>query len=259
MKKIVPYQKIFPYLLKGKANPDTLIVNEDMGTLKKEQIEVIHNFIIHSPAISDRRMVLLLRLDLATIEFQNSLLKDLEDSGADFIMSADDLSLILPTIKSRCEVEKVQKLSVQEMKQYALEHDYPFTFDLYAYSGGYKEFYEGLMNSDPNVIEPITDAFKVLVTSKNPDALFKAFGLCPETAKNILDTNKSLMPLILNYFDTYAMTFLGLYPESRLTININTGKALATAVQHFKTRPNPGKGELFTFVREITGSFTLTL
>ncbi len=253
MKKIIPFYNIHPFVLRSKNDPDVLIVNEEMGVLKKEMIELIHEFIIHSPVQSSRRMVLLLSLDRATVEFQNSLLKDLEDSDADFIMSADDLSRVLSTVKSRCSVETSHKVSYEDLMEYAKKRDYPFSFDLFAYSGGFIEAYEGLMNEDPEVLEALPTAFRTFLTSGNPDALFKAFGLCPEGQKSLIEKNRGLMPLVLSFFDVYALAMMGFYPQSEVNVNVETGSRLAMAVQSFKARllSNPGKGDLFTFVREI--------
>ncbi|WP_244834319.1 DNA polymerase III subunit delta' [Clostridium sp. BJN0001] len=72
------------------------------------------------PYEGDRKVIILYKCELMTVEAQNALLKTIEEPpyGIFLILLTDSLESILDTIKSRCEIYKLTPLSKSDIQEY---------------------------------------------------------------------------------------------------------------------------------------------
>ncbi len=86
-------------------DPDFHIVNSEEN-IKIEQVRLLLSDIVFAPTQATQSIWVITHLDLASVPAQNALLKILEEppAYAQILLTAQDLSRILPTIQSRCEV-----------------------------------------------------------------------------------------------------------------------------------------------------------
>lgn len=92
-------------------------------------IDDIRNIIIEvnkKPFEGDKKVIIIYEADKMTIDAQNAFLKTVEEppKGVTLIMLCENLELILDTIKSRCQIHKLKRLNVEEMKAFILR-EYP--------------------------------------------------------------------------------------------------------------------------------------
>lgn len=89
-----------------RRHPDVLLVEPDQGKIKIDQIRDLQRDLALSPYMGSWRICVIRDLHLATTEASNALLKTLEEPPARVILllTANDASLLLPTIVSRCQV-----------------------------------------------------------------------------------------------------------------------------------------------------------
>lgn len=106
------------------AHPDVMIVEAERigGTLKIDQIRDMQRVLSLRPYEARNRVAILRRFHEANPAAQNALLKTLEEppNNVKLLLTADDASLLLPTIRSRCQPIPLKPLRIQEM-QTALE------------------------------------------------------------------------------------------------------------------------------------------
>ncbi|WP_315116798.1 DNA polymerase III subunit delta' [uncultured Clostridium sp.] len=92
-------------------------------------VEEIRNIIEETntkPYEGDKKVIIIYNSELMTIQAQNAFLKTLEEPprGVFIIMLCEEAENVLDTIKSRCQVYKLNHLSNDEMKQF-LTSKYP--------------------------------------------------------------------------------------------------------------------------------------
>lgn len=92
----------------------------------KEVTEKIIEEINKKPYEGDRKVIIIYQADKMTVDAQNAFLKTIEEppKGVFIILLCENLELILETIKSRCQIHKLQRLSIEEMNLY-LNKKYP--------------------------------------------------------------------------------------------------------------------------------------
>jgi DNA polymerase-3 subunit delta' len=85
-------------------HPDVIVITPEKDKIKISQIREIYTMISSSPHEAAQRMVLVVDAHTMNQEAGNALLKILEEppAGTFFILTAQDLSGLLPTIISRC-------------------------------------------------------------------------------------------------------------------------------------------------------------
>jgi len=85
-------------------HPDVIVITPEKDKIKISQIRGIYTVISSTPHEADQRMVLVVDAHTMNPEAGNALLKILEEppTGTFFILTAQDLTGLLPTIISRC-------------------------------------------------------------------------------------------------------------------------------------------------------------
>lgn len=100
------------------SNPDLFIIDENSG-YKVETVRLINKFLQQLPYNHQNKVVLIKDAHLLEPVAQNALLKNLEEPGENnyFILTTQNISLILPTIISRCNIiqDKFQKAQLSNV------------------------------------------------------------------------------------------------------------------------------------------------
>lgn len=92
----------------------------------KEVVENIIDEVNKRPYEGDKKVIIIYEAHKMTTEAQNSFLKTIEEppQGVFIFLLTETLEGILDTIKSRCQIHKLQRLSYEEMKKF-LAHRFP--------------------------------------------------------------------------------------------------------------------------------------
>lgn len=111
----------------AKSHPDILSVDHEQGKkiISISQIRELGLAISSRPNEAKFRMVLILNADLMNIQAQNALLKMLEEPPEKtfFILVANKISFLLPTISSRCRKLRFKPLTDKIIEQ-CLVHEF---------------------------------------------------------------------------------------------------------------------------------------
>ncbi len=103
------------------VHPRIYIIDVIDSTIKKEQIELLEQEFSKSGLEEGIRIFIINNIDKATLSAANSLLKFLEEikDNTYGILLTDNLSSVLGTIKSRCQIVSFAKISMDDMiKEY---------------------------------------------------------------------------------------------------------------------------------------------
>lgn len=104
-------------------HPDFYEIKPENKTIKIEQIRNIQQEISQKPVTSNRKVYVIIDSDAMTKEAQNCLLKTLEEPPeyATIILITSNEAKLLNTIKSRCMKVSFEPISIEQIKQYAME------------------------------------------------------------------------------------------------------------------------------------------
>ncbi len=111
-------QIFFKYILnddnvKTIDHPDIFVLNPINNVIKKEQIMDLKNFLDNTSQVSGKKIYVINNAELLNASSANSLLKILEEPENNiyaFLLSSN-ISNILPTIKSRCQIQFISTQS----------------------------------------------------------------------------------------------------------------------------------------------------
>lgn len=100
-------------------HPDFFSLSPDGNSIKIEQIRQLQSEISLSPYLADKRIVIIDKAELMTVQSANSLLKTLEEPQGNvvFILLAHNRQSLLDTILSRCQVFTFRPLKVSALAQ----------------------------------------------------------------------------------------------------------------------------------------------
>lgn len=120
-------------------HPDFMIIDADDGkSIKIGQVRLLQEKIAEKPIISDHKIYIINNSDLMTVEAQNCLLKTLEEPPeyATIILVLSNENKMLNTIKSRCTKIVFQKLTNENLKEYANLHSIALNTNLLSACNG---------------------------------------------------------------------------------------------------------------------------
>ena len=120
-------------------HPDFMIIDADDGkSIKIGQVRLLQEKIAEKPIISDHKVYIINNSDLMTVEAQNCLLKTLEEPPeyATIILVLSNENKMLNTIKSRCTKIVFQKLTNENLKEYANLHSIALNTNLLSTCNG---------------------------------------------------------------------------------------------------------------------------
>ncbi|MBP1743522.1 MAG: polymerase subunit delta [Firmicutes bacterium] len=173
--KILGKEKDMPY-------PDIVYFRLE-GSKKSIGVEEVRSIIAETnkkPFEGDKKVMIIHEMDKMTEAAQNTLLKTIEEppQGVYILILCENIESVLDTIKSRCEIYKLNRLGKEEMKSF-LDARYP------GMSGEEKEaiaaFSDGIpgrsekYKEDPSFVEIRDTALEILLSlkDKKPDELLK--------------------------------------------------------------------------------------
>ena len=98
--------------LQAESNPDLLIVKQEEGaqSIKIDDLRRVLEKCEKSPVVSRHQVLYIPHCEKMTVQCANALLKTLEEPKANLqiILHTEKLNLLLPTIKSRCQIEVIK-------------------------------------------------------------------------------------------------------------------------------------------------------
>ncbi len=169
------------------AYPDFIVVDGDKSSIKKQDIENIQEeFNKTSFEENGKKIYILNAFENATIGASNSLLKFLEEPVDDVIaiITTHNISKILPTIISRCQVIRLKEISKHELYESLLEkYDQETSFILANLFPNIEEIDEYLKEDSNNlhaIIDFVFETLECLVYKKDVH-----FYLMTDVYKNI--------------------------------------------------------------------------
>ncbi|MFB0972810.1 MAG: DNA polymerase III subunit delta' C-terminal domain-containing protein [Neofamilia sp.] len=106
------------------SNPDYLFITSDNGTIKKEQISELINFLAIRPFDSKYKVVIVEHFHTATIDAQNALLKTLEEGPVygKIILLSENSRSILETVLSRVKLYRFNPIPKLTLINYLVEN-----------------------------------------------------------------------------------------------------------------------------------------
>lgn len=112
-------------------NPDIFLVSEKED-YTVENIRQIKKFLSQNPYSHTSKIVIIQNADLLNIESQNTLLKNLEEPGANnyFILTTPNPASILPTVVSRCSVLRLTSNQISTQKTLTFPNSIPESLSL---------------------------------------------------------------------------------------------------------------------------------
>jgi DNA polymerase III subunit delta' len=113
------------FLAHSHANLLTPEIEDKEKSIKAEHLRAITSALSHYSLEEGRRVVLLEGADRMTAAAQNALLKSLEEPDADtlFLLTADNEQKLLPTVRSRCRVIRMQPWPDERVLQLLAENN----------------------------------------------------------------------------------------------------------------------------------------
>jgi len=195
-------------------HPDYLFIEPEGNSIKNKQIEEIQNFISIKPYESSVKVVVVENANAMTVSAQNRLLKVLEEPSGDamMILLSENVEALLPTIKSRLQRVRFNRLTNEEIRQfvdsrYELEEKEINSIVIFS---------EGSIGKvvkfvDSEVFLEGRKKVYELIQSVHKKDLFKAFNLVEYFTEDKENIMQLLDFMIMLYRDIL------LYSETRLT------------------------------------------
>jgi DNA polymerase III subunit delta' len=107
------------------SHPDLIWIMPDGDSIKVEQVRDLHKSLSYAPLEANKRVVVIENAHSLNAIAANAILKILEEPPAHtmFILISPDAALLLPTIRSRCQVIRFPALSDADLaKQLSVKH-----------------------------------------------------------------------------------------------------------------------------------------
>lgn len=171
------------------ASSDFLLVEpEEGGNLKIEQIDIIREFISMKSVRAEKKVVLIDKMETASLSFQNAMLKFLEDDSTHchFILVTE--KQLLDTVNSRCLNHQMKRCDEETMMRFISQNGLPEDKLAIAVADGRPAVYEMLMGERKEFLEEIrtfVESFKNM--EQNPKVIFEALGLVKETGTSFFE------------------------------------------------------------------------
>lgn len=196
-------------------------IGKNKKSIGVDEIRDIIEEINVKPYEGDKKVIIIHNVELMTIQAQNSFLKTLEEppAGVFIVMLCEEIGNILDTIKSRCQIYKLNHLSKEEMSRFLIEK-YPnlneneinmISVISDCVPGKAEEYMEG------SAVKDIRDTVLVILSGLvNKDLDILSF-------EESLSKNKSIWKEILTWFFSYIRDVM-IYKETgmnSLIINID--------------------------------------
>lgn len=112
--------------ISGRKFPDVMSISPEGNVIKIEHIRLLKRVAYLKPMVGKKRVFIVIEAEKMTEEAANSFLKILEEppSFSHIILVTHNPYLILPTIKSRCQILSFSLVSREEMEKILTERGY---------------------------------------------------------------------------------------------------------------------------------------
>jgi DNA polymerase-3 subunit delta' len=145
-------------------HPDFVRVSPKEGSIKVDEIREVIRSISYAPLEAPLRVVLIENADYLNPQAANALLKTLEEPPAHtiFFLTAPDPALLLPTIRSRCQIVRFFPLSDKDLKTKLAEFPEDAIQNTLQFAEGSLERAKNLLSS-PETLAVRREASEVLL------------------------------------------------------------------------------------------------
>lgn len=109
--------------IKHGNHPDLKMVSTDLKSIGIDAVRQLIDEIYVKPYEGDKKVIIIKNADKITVEGQNAILKTLEEPPEDttIIMLAENLSALLETIQSRCQVLRLGRIGNDKVEDYLIK------------------------------------------------------------------------------------------------------------------------------------------
>lgn len=130
------------------SHPDFLMVEPDKGKISVSEAKKIDDFIAYATVQAEQKVVIIDKCHLGTVEFQQAILKMLEDGAkrVTFILTTEEQ--LLPTIHSRCQTIYEREWSHIRMMRWITEENLTNDPLVLSYTEGRPGLYRKLLEDD---------------------------------------------------------------------------------------------------------------
>ncbi|WP_432406289.1 DNA polymerase III subunit delta' [Wukongibacter sp. M2B1] len=202
-------------------HPDIYIIKPDGNSIKNKQIEEFQNNILLKPYESSKKIFIIESADTMTVSAQNRLLKILEEppSYGIIILIAQNSHSLLPTIRSRSQTIKFNKISKKLIEEYLIENYNIKDIDLAIFSG----FSDGSLGKAINLYESEEFKNRRETTIDIIDEIIKGDKLKLLDYVDFFEKNKEYISEILDFFTIWFRDLLLLAEteENRYLFNVD--------------------------------------
>lgn len=134
------------------VHPDFLLIEPDNGVIGTAVADRIGEHLSFMPVNSDRKVVLIRDAHVATKEFQNAILKFVEDGNVHCTFLLTTQEELPDTIQSRCATVKVSRYSDEEMMDYIKSQGMELDTIAKALAAGRPGIYRRLMAEEQSLL-----------------------------------------------------------------------------------------------------------
>ncbi len=187
-------------------HPDIYMIKPDGNSIKNKQIEGFQSNILLKPYESNKKIFIIESADTMTVSAQNRLLKILEEppSYGIIILIAQNLHGLLPTIRSRGQMIKFNKISKKLIEEYLIENYNIEDTDLAILSG----FSDGSLGKAINLYESEEFKNRRETTVDIIDEVIRGDKLKLLDYVDFFEKNKEYISEILDFFTIWFRDLL---------------------------------------------------
>lgn len=195
------------------VHPDFLMVEPDKGKIPVSEAKKIADFLAYAVVKAEQKVIVIDKCHLATEEFQQAILKLLEDGSkkASFILTTEEP--LLPTIHSRCNTITERPWTFTRMVEWIEKEGLPNNALVVNLSGGRPGLYRELIQN-----EEFTEKVRCLVNDlrNEPHNAVRNLGAFEESYYE--PAGKEYELLLVGFIENYLSTQL-LLDETKLTVD----------------------------------------
>lgn len=231
----------------NKAHPDTIFFEDilEANTVKsgtkewKKSVDDFIRFINLSPAISDSKVAIIKDIDRLSIQATNALLKTLEEppDRTIIIVTAQNLEAVLPTIKSRLQIIRLNYIADSNMREYVKQNVSSNIDEIVLIANGALGIAKKLIDNSDVLKDKINqlELLKTFLEGDIPKGLELAGGYDRESALDLINTWIVMVRRLL-IKDKLASDYFNFYDKNKLIKLIDQFSELNDALND---RANP--------------------
>jgi len=225
------------------THPDFILVKPEERKISVDMSRKIATFLSYAFAEAKQKVVVILDCHKATIEFQQAILKLLEDNAdrASFIITTE--TPLLPTIHSRCFCRKFHPWKRENMLEWIVAKQLPVNELVLSIADGRPGLYMELLRD-----EEFTDKVNKFINNigNAPEKAIVELGALEE---GYYDANKEREIIFLEFVENYLSRHL--LDEKMLTVEQKLNIMDLCSSERGSMNRGYGKTESFRFYRKL--------